>query len=185
MEKSACTISRRFCSRHPSPHHPIHTTENYQNISSQFYHIVELSKNKEDFAGLKTFSVFLDILYHYVKTDNCTDIQAIASPLSSHLDIAIEYIKYYYHKNISVSEIAQHLGIRREYFCSLFKRQFGISLVQFVRSYRLKVSSTLLISSKNPLRKSPMKWDTTTTIITPIAFTGSTVSVPPGTESWP
>ncbi len=126
---------------------PVHMAVQYQPLEDLFRELVAFSQNSQHFVDLKILSLFYDIMYRYIVTNNSIDTKKISSPLSSHLDLAIEYIKCYYHRNISVSEIAQYLGIRREYFCMLFKKQFEISPVQFLKNYRLKVSSTLLITS--------------------------------------
>lgn len=131
-----------------SAQRPVHMASDPAPFDRLFAELLELCRSKEHFIDVKVMSLFLDLIYQYIITDNSMDSQRkISAPLSNHLDLAIEYIKFYYHKNISVSEIAQYLGISREYFCNLFKKQFGISPVKFISSYRLKSAATLLVTS--------------------------------------
>lgn len=98
---------------------------------------------------LKGFSILLDILHHYSITDNRIDrIETITSPISLHLSKAVQYVKkHYFQPDLSVSGLAQELGISREYFASLFMEQYGISPAQFIREYRLFIAATLLATT--------------------------------------
>ncbi|MGI5958552.1 MAG: AraC family transcriptional regulator [Massiliimalia sp.] len=127
---------------------PVHMASDSTPFDQLFNQLLTFCQDKKHFVDIKVMSLFLDIMYQYIVTENAMEnLHTISTPLSSHLDLAIEYIKFYYHKNISVSEIAAYLGISREYFCNLFKKQFGTSPVKFISSYRLKNAATLLVMS--------------------------------------
>ncbi|MEF2711987.1 MAG: AraC family transcriptional regulator, partial [Oscillospiraceae bacterium] len=60
-------------------------------------------------------------------------------------------IKSHYQTELSVAEVSRAVGISREYFCMLFKRQFSISPVRYIREYRLKTASMLLLTTRDSI----------------------------------
>ena len=68
-------------------------------IKSTLQNEIMESKERADGTGYNVGTgKFLDIIYQYIVTTNqVTYISRIYSPISSYLDLAIEYIKCYYH----------------------------------------------------------------------------------------
>ncbi len=131
---------------------PVFMVEDPSSFDRLYQEIYQFGKNQEKFVDIKVMSLFLDIMYQYIVSDNSLDNRKkISSSLSDHLDLAVEYIKFYYNKNISVSDIARYLGISREYFCNLFKKYFAISPAKFLNQYRLKNASTLLMMTNQSI----------------------------------
>lgn len=67
---------------------------------------------------------------------------------SVYVEKAVEYIYQNYRHNISISEIANDLGIDRTYLYRLFKEAYGISPQKFLLNFRLKTAINKLESSK-------------------------------------
>lgn len=67
-------------------------------------------------------------------------------PTSSKLYIkkATEYIEENYSSDISVNEIANHLGFNRSYLYKLFKKELGISVQDFITQTKIRISCSLL-----------------------------------------
>ncbi|WP_431655346.1 helix-turn-helix domain-containing protein [Pantanalinema rosaneae] len=61
---------------------------------------------------------------------------------------AIEYIQDHLDQDISVNELAAHLGISRYYFCRLFKQSTGLSPYQYVIQQRIAQAKQLLLQGK-------------------------------------
>lgn len=57
---------------------------------------------------------------------------------------AVEYIQEHLHKDLSLSEIANELGMSQYYFCRLFKRSTGISPHQYLIRQRVEQAKHLL-----------------------------------------
>jgi AraC family transcriptional regulator len=57
---------------------------------------------------------------------------------------AIEYIQEHLGENLSLSEIANELGISQYYFCHLFKRSTGMSAHQYLIQQRIEQAKHLL-----------------------------------------
>lgn len=57
---------------------------------------------------------------------------------SIHVERAIDYIYENYSKNISVTDIAEYLGIDRTYLYRLFKEEYNMSPQKYLLNFRLK-----------------------------------------------
>ncbi len=60
---------------------------------------------------------------------------------------AIEYISKYYPEHITVSSIAEYIGITRVHLNNCFKKELGITVQSYLIDYRLHQASQLLSSS--------------------------------------
>lgn len=64
---------------------------------------------------------------------------------------AVTYVMAHYVHNITLEEIASHLGMNRSAFCTFFKRNKGMTFTQFLKNYRLETARELLLSSKKQI----------------------------------
>ena len=64
----------------------------------------------------------------------------------SYINKAVEYIERNYSRKMSISELANHLGLDRSYLGSIFKEQLGTSLQDFLIHYRLDKACELMKS---------------------------------------
>lgn len=60
---------------------------------------------------------------------------------------ALKYIHAHFREQITQSDVAYNIGLSRNYFCSKFHTEVGISFKQFLTDLRLKYSLSLLVSS--------------------------------------
>lgn len=74
--------------------------------------------------------------------------EEIGSVKLSQADSRLQHINVYtccnYARQISIDEIASHVGMNRSAFCTFFKKQTGKTYVSFLNEYRLKVAYHLL-----------------------------------------
>lgn len=61
------------------------------------------------------------------------------------------YVMAHYIHNISLNEIASHVGMNRSAFCTFFKRNKGMTFSQFLTNYRLETARELLISTQKQI----------------------------------
>lgn len=130
---------------------PIHMTTNPEELDKLYSSAFQICQNMETFTDFKIFSLFLDMFHHYITVPNYYAYNEInLNRFINHYIIdALDYIRLHYGENISVSTIADHLNISREYFSSLFSSQLHVSPSNFLREYRLKKSSILLTTTDN------------------------------------
>ncbi|MCD7806543.1 MAG: AraC family transcriptional regulator, partial [Lachnospiraceae bacterium] len=63
---------------------------------------------------------------------------------NDYLQKAVLYIKNNYHKNITVQDIADYVGINRSYLYRLFMQEFSISPKNYIFDYRFHMATDLL-----------------------------------------
>lgn len=61
---------------------------------------------------------------------------------------ACGYISEHYAKNLTLSEVAEHLHIHPNYFSTLFKSQTGITFRDYLRNVRIEKSKTMITESQ-------------------------------------
>lgn len=81
------------------------------------------------------------------------DHRLIGKPVRIERDIrrmqqVATYVMAHYDHNITLDDIAGHIGMNRSAFCTFFKRNKGMTFTQFVTTYRLETAAELLISSQ-------------------------------------
>ncbi len=133
-----------------SAYTPVHSTQANGVLDRLFTEIVAFSKVDSVATNVKITSLFFDIIYNFLTNSNSTDLRSeISFDQNSHFTLAIEYIKAYYYKDISVSSIAEYLDISREHLYVVFKKHYGLSPIKFITLYRLQMASILLHTTQN------------------------------------
>lgn len=75
-----------------------------------------------------------------------------ASPADEYIKAAMGYIQtFYYHKSISVEEVAAYVGIDRSYLFRIFKEKLGISPKRCILQYKLQTAAKLLSETNLPV----------------------------------
>lgn len=59
----------------------------------------------------------------------------------------IRFIKANYQKNITLDQVAGHVGLSRNYTCGLFKKEMGITLSGYMMKYRIDKAKELLMET--------------------------------------
>ncbi len=70
-----------------------------------------------------------------------------------YVDSAIDYIKHYVYKNITVVEIAEYLNIDRSYLTSLFKKHHGMSPKQYILNVKMRTACDFLSDTEYDVTK--------------------------------
>ncbi len=64
------------------------------------------------------------------------------------LSPAVDYINENYGSTITLEELAKITGVGREYFCSLFRRKFGMRPFEYIAMKRVQTAKELLASTE-------------------------------------
>ena len=63
--------------------------------------------------------------------------------------MAVRYIHEHYSENITILDLAERYEMSPNYFSSIFKREIGISAVNYITDVRMKEAQKLLAHSDN------------------------------------
>lgn len=95
----------------------------------------------------------LYLLYHNFKiTDPQAGLQRQAKDLNK-LDSVLDYTQKHYSELISLDKIADIAGFQPQYFCRLFKKNMGITYLQYLNEIRLSHIYQDLITTSLPIQK--------------------------------
>ena len=65
----------------------------------------------------------------------------------------MEYIAAHYAQTIRVGDLADMMGFSEGHFARIFRREFGMTLVQYVTQYRIRRSCELLSDTSIPVEQ--------------------------------
>lgn len=94
-------------------------------------------------------------LFSYLAEDNRRKNSEVSISYNDNLNTyvrhAIEYIQKNYRKSISVSDLAEMIGISQIYLNKCFQKELGISVQRFIIDFRLNKAANLLVSTSTPI----------------------------------
>lgn len=128
-----------------SKHNPLINTKNPKLVQEYLSKIFESTKleHAREIGMLGYLYLFLSVLIEEVKVKEPTNYK------HEYIQKAIEYIEMNYHRNISVRNIAEYIGLNRSYFSSLFKNSLNMSPENFLIKYRVNKACELLKQNKS------------------------------------
>ena len=129
-----------------SPSHSVAMLPENERMSDLFEELIAYAEEQRSYSDIKIVSLTLDILYQYL--ENAKERESISHQYrTEYVDWAVKYICSHFHKDISVSQIAGKLGITREHFSFLFKKECGVSPSRFILEYRLQRAMIMVTST--------------------------------------
>ena len=127
-----------------SESNPIISTFRNEEIINCFESMFKNSLNKKagDILMLSNLYSFLSILTE----DNLNDVNISNKSANIYIQKALELIEMNFSSNLSISEIADNIGINRKYFSKLFKEAMGVTPVEYLINFRLNKACSLMKS---------------------------------------
>lgn len=114
-------------------------------------HIVSESTNKQDGYRYAVRGLMLEffalLLRDGVQTDEVSVPHKNAIRYYNAVDPALCKIRNEYASHITVDELAALCGVSKYHFCRIFKYVTGMSTMQYLSEYRLKIAEAMLINS--------------------------------------
>lgn len=137
-----------------TPEQPVHCADEDAAAALQncYGRLLGCCEVRLPYIDLKAASALFDILHALSAAANLADrLEVRQSPLSPHVQRAVEFVKNHYGEPLSVSGMADALGLSREHLSALFREEYGIPPVRFIREYRLYTAATLLLTTRYPV----------------------------------
>jgi AraC-like DNA-binding protein len=66
------------------------------------------------------------------------------------VDASIDYVQEHYHEDIGVPDIAGHIGMNSSYLSTLFKKETGMGLAQYIGRVRVQAAGKLMLTKNVP-----------------------------------
>lgn len=67
-------------------------------------------------------------------------------PDSNNLVIALDYMKVHFHEDLPLEVLSDLVGVTTEHFCRTFKKQYGLTPVQYLMRLRIQRAKQLLLT---------------------------------------
>lgn len=74
-------------------------------------------------------------------------------PQEIYVKHALDFIEDHIHQNIKINDIANYIGISRNYLTNSFKKYLNMSPQQYLINYRIKKASNLLKTTNHPINQ--------------------------------
>lgn len=133
-------------------HNHICGNERLQTIIKRAYN--ETSEKKENYRlviyGLMT-EFFVLLLRDYVNAEKPTYKVESYTKRAELISPALSKIFKDYNEKITIEELAKLCNVSKYYFCRLFKEETGLSVIQYIISYRISIAETMLKSTDNSI----------------------------------
>lgn len=101
--------------------------------------LLSSNSTSDSFKRFSLFYSFLSLINHDIYQDNGGIQQD-----STYIQNAIDYIKNNYYITINVEDIAQHIGISRNYLYKIFVKNLQITPHKYLTTYRMTKAAELL-----------------------------------------
>lgn len=95
----------------------------------------------------------LFLVYRCCQSNKNIKTDRISLPENSKILEAIQYIQSNFHNKLSLEDVAGKLFIHPDYFSRLFKREMGISFVEYVNNTRIEYAKSLLQKNKMSVKE--------------------------------
>ena len=116
--------------------------------------LMEQIAASQGMTRLGHFFILMELLAgceHYQMLSATTSAQSGDESSIERTNRAVDYIFAHYGRELSLEEVAEHLGMKPTYFSRVFKQATGRSFVEFVNRLRISKSCELLAEGDRPV----------------------------------
>lgn len=114
-------------------------------ILNHFEHMFALTSSDSIPNYIRSSAVIIEILVDLHKYGTVLEAHSREDYFSGILP-AIKYIEEHYHMPLTLSEIAETIGVSKQYTCTLFQQIIGNRPIQFLHLIRVRKAGALLTS---------------------------------------
>lgn len=119
------------------------STNLYDDSHNERTLLISITENLED---CDTLPDMLDEVNAYIET--LAEYISNRLQMSDEITRAIQYIKRHYTENISLQNVADHVGLSFSYLSNLFRKELQISYIDYLNRYRIERAKELLAESQ-------------------------------------
>lgn len=116
--------------------------------------LMQAIADSQGISRLGHFFILMELLAgcdHYQLLSGTTGAQRADESSVERTNRAVDYIFAHYARELSLEEVANHLGMTSTYFSRVFKQATGRSFVEFVNRLRISKSCELLADGNRPV----------------------------------
>ncbi len=118
-------------------------TEKAYNASDLYIQRIDKAKSVDE-----VFEIHRDMITYYVKQVAAAKKERV---FSKPVILCMDYVYYHLNESISVAQLAENAGINRSYLCSLFKKETGRTVMEYLTDKRMEAAENMLKYSEYSL----------------------------------
>ena len=135
------------------PDHPVLSAA-YEKLKIHLQRILELKEGKEESDPLELHARLFglaSILVKYFSQPMAVEETKMQRSDMTRLEPLLEYTKLHHQEDLNLDDAANSLGLNKEYFCRLFKKNMGVSYLTYLNQVRATAVCRELESSDDPI----------------------------------
>ena len=139
-------------------HLPVHITTDhpqYERLSNSIRTIIDCAKKDTPFEDMLLRSELLHFLWVLVTwsvSQSGANSSLVSSPSKDNdIKMVLLYIQNHFQESISVSQLAQTIHVSQSYFMALFKKNVGLSAIEYLLHCRINYACRQLISTNRKI----------------------------------
>lgn len=121
--------------------------EKKNHLEECFKELVKYYNSPEVFSVFKVKSSILQLISFYLEHSAIENIKVTKSETITSINNAIDYIDKNYFKSISIKELAGIAHLNPQYFIRIFKKNLGISPIQYLNKRRIEEAKRMLTTT--------------------------------------
>lgn len=135
------------------PDHPV-LSKAYEDLKHHLEVILSLQGSSEQTAGLeihaRLFALVAILVKHFSQPMAVEETKMLRSDMSR-LEPLLEYTRVNHAQDLTLDDAANSMGLNKEYFCRLFKKNMGVSYLTYLNQVRATAVCRELETSEDPI----------------------------------
>ena len=135
------------------PDHPVLSAA-YQTLKQHMEKILELQESSDETASLETharlFALVAILVKHFSQPMAVEETKMLRSDMNR-LEPLLEYTQVNHAQDLTLDDAANSMGLNKEYFCRLFKKNMGVSYLTYLNQVRATAVCRELETSEDPI----------------------------------
>jgi len=107
-------------------------------LGETYLHRIEAAQSLNDLMDIN--------MHNQIPIDYANRVAQLKKPenCSPKISEAMDYIRENYYKRLYIEDIAEHVGLSKEYLSSLFKKETGENIPDYINSHKIRQAKALL-----------------------------------------
>lgn len=117
----------------------------------------QIGKEKKEGSEFLIKSMIFQIFYVFINRCSHSGVRKVIPRDLDRMKKVMKYIEDHYSEKISIAEIAGEVGCAPSYFMRIFKKNIGVSFIEYLNDFRIDTGARLLKETSSSIMEIAMK----------------------------
>lgn len=146
-----------FSGRITVPVHFKKGMEQYNEISGILDACDQIGKEKQEGSEFFVKSQLFLLFYILMNKCSCSGVRKVIPRDLDRMKVVMKYIQEHYSEKITIEEIAGEVGCAPSYFMRIFKKNIGMSFIEYLNDFRIDIGARLLKETSSSIMEVAMQ----------------------------